>query len=80
MALARRDGERIRAPREGAIAVEIAFLARYGMPPGPLLAATRAAHDGVTADQALLADGLMREEDFYRLLARHLGAPNFARK
>ncbi len=77
MALARRDGERIRAPREGAIAVEIAFLARYGMPPGPLLAATRAAHDGVTADQALLADGLMREEDFYRLLARHLGAPQF---
>ncbi len=47
------------------------------MPPGPLLAATRAAHDGVTADQALLAEGPMREEDFYRLLARHLGAPYY---
>ena len=77
MASARRDGERLRIPREGAIAAEIAFLARYGMPPGPLLAATRAAHGGVTADQALLADGPMREEDFYRLLARHLGAPEF---
>jgi len=77
--LARRDGERIRLPREGAIAAEIAFLARYGMPPGPLLAATRAAQDGgVTADQALLADGPLREEDFYRLLARCLGAPQFS--
>ena len=74
---ARRDGERVRATREGGVAVEIAFLASYGMPPGPLLAATRAADDGVTADQALLAEGPMREEDFYRLLARHLGAPYY---
>jgi len=75
--LARRDGERVRGAREGGIAVEIAFLASYGMPPGPLLAATSAAHGGVTADQALLAEGPMREEDFYRLLARHLGAPYY---
>ena len=75
---ARRDGERVRGAREGAsIAAEIAFLASYGVPPGPLLAATRAAHGGVTADQALLAEGPMREDDFYRLLARHLGAPYY---
>ncbi|MGA2794141.1 MAG: glycosyltransferase [Roseiarcus sp.] len=73
----RRDSERVRGAREGGIAVEIAFLASYGMPPGPLLAATRAAHGGVTADQALVAEGPMREEDFYRLLARHLGAPYY---
>jgi len=74
----RRDGERVRGASEGAsIAAEIAFLASYGVPPGPLLAATRAAHGGVTADQALLAEGPMREEDFYRLLARHLGAPYY---
>jgi len=79
LASTRRDGERFRVPREGAIAPEIAFLARYGMPPGPLLAATHAAHEGrVTADQALLADGPLREEDFYHLLARHLGAPQFS--
>ena len=47
------------------------------MPPGPLIAATRAAHDGVSADQALLAEGPMREDEFYRLLARHLGAPYY---
>jgi hypothetical protein len=74
---ARRDSERVRGAREGAIAVEIAFLASYGVPPGPLLAATRAAHGAVTADQALLAEGPIREEDFYRLLARHLGAPYY---
>ncbi len=72
-----RDGERLRAPREGGIAAEIAFLASYGMPPGPLIAATRAARDGVSADQALLAEGPMREDEFYRLLARHLGAPYY---
>jgi hypothetical protein len=72
-----RDGARLRPAREGGVAAEIAFLGLYGMPPGPLLAATAAARRGLSADQVLLADGPVREDGFYRLLARHLGAPYF---
>ncbi len=42
-----------------------------------LLAATKAARCGVSSEQALLGEGLMSEEDFYRALARHLRAPYF---
>jgi cellulose synthase/poly-beta-1,6-N-acetylglucosamine synthase-like glycosyltransferase len=65
------------AGRDDGLAIEIAFLADYGVPYARLLAATRAAHGDVTADQALLAEGDMREEEFYRLLARHLALPYY---
>ena len=42
-----------------------------------LLAATKAARCGVSSEQALLGEGLMSEEDYYRALARHLHAPYF---
>jgi hypothetical protein len=57
------------------LAIEIAFLADYGVPRGPLLAATKAARDSLTADQALIGQDFIREDEFYRLLARHLRAP-----
>jgi glycosyltransferase XagB len=39
-----------------------------------LLAATWAARGFVTADQALIGEGFIREDEFYRLLAHHLRA------
>ena len=69
--------EPIFAEREGEVAFEIAFLEKYDVPLALLLAATHAARCGVAADQALLGEGLMREEEFYRLLARHLRAPYY---
>jgi glycosyltransferase XagB len=57
------------------LAIEIAFLADYGVPRGPLLAATKAARASLTADQALIGQDFIREDEFYRLLARHLRAP-----
>jgi cellulose synthase/poly-beta-1,6-N-acetylglucosamine synthase-like glycosyltransferase len=60
------------------VAEQIAFLAEHDVPPALLAAATRAATAaGVTAEQALFGEGLMREEEFYRLLARHLNVPYF---
>jgi cellulose synthase/poly-beta-1,6-N-acetylglucosamine synthase-like glycosyltransferase len=58
-------------------AIEIAFLADYGAPRETLLAATNAACGDVTADRALLGDGHMREDEFYRLLAHYLRAPYY---
>ena len=63
--------------RRDSLPIEIAFLADFGAPLGLLQAAARAARCGVTADQALLGEGYMREDDYYRLLARHLGAPYY---
>jgi glycosyltransferase XagB len=57
------------------IAIEIAFLADYGVPRGQLLAATRAARGSVAADQTLIGEGFIREDEFYRLLAHYLRAP-----
>jgi cellulose synthase/poly-beta-1,6-N-acetylglucosamine synthase-like glycosyltransferase len=55
---------------------EIAFLALYGEPPHALIAASEAARRyGVSADEALLGEGLMHDEVFYALLARHVKAP-----
>ena len=52
----------------------IAFLSAYGVPPGVLARAEQiAAAQGVRPEQALLACGLMREDDYYNALARHLG-------
>ncbi len=54
---------------------ELAFLAAQGVAPGLLAEAARAAERaGVTGEAALLTLGVS-EEVYYRLLARHLGAP-----
>lgn len=54
--------------------VEIAFLAHYGVPEATLhYAAVLARRQGVSADEALLAEGLVPEETFYRALAHYLG-------
>jgi cellulose synthase/poly-beta-1,6-N-acetylglucosamine synthase-like glycosyltransferase len=65
------------ASRAGAdIAPEIAFLAAQGVEPGRLLSAMAAARRaGVSADQALLGEGLLGEEAYYCALARHLRLP-----
>ena len=60
----------------GDFAPEIAFLATQGIAPGSLLQAeAAAARDGVSAEQALLGEGLLDEEAFYRALARRLRLP-----
>jgi hypothetical protein len=60
----------------GELAPEIAFLAVQGCAPGALLRAEAAARrDGVSAEQALLGEGLIDEEGYYRALARRLRLP-----
>jgi cellulose synthase/poly-beta-1,6-N-acetylglucosamine synthase-like glycosyltransferase len=60
----------------GDFAPEIAFLAVQGVEPGLLLRAMAAARAaGVSADRALLGEGLLGEEVYYRALARHLRLP-----
>jgi len=74
----RRERERASWDR-GDIAPEIAFLGAYGVGPGTLLQAMRAAEGcGASADEALLAEGLMGHDAYYRALARHLRVPFFA--
>ena len=52
---------------------EIAFLAGFGVPMALLqYAAKLARRQGVSADAALLGEGLVDEEVFYRALADHL--------
>ncbi len=56
-----------------ALPEEIAFLPAYGVPSQVLnYAAALSRRQGVSADAALLAEGLMEEEDFYRALADYL--------
>jgi glycosyltransferase XagB len=56
-----------------AIPQEIAFLAAYGVPRELLqYAADLARRQGVSPDAALLAEGLMEEQNFYRSLADYL--------
>jgi glycosyltransferase XagB len=62
---------------ENVYAPQIAFLSAYGATPATLIAATEAARCGVTSEQALLGEGLMREETYYRALARQLRAPYY---
>ena len=59
------------------IAFEIALLADQGVARASRLAATRAADSKIWADEALLGEGHMREDAFYRLLARHVGLPYY---
>ncbi|WP_166144158.1 glycosyltransferase family 2 protein [Methylosinus sp. RM1] len=55
---------------------EIAFLAAHGAPLVLLqYGATIARRQGVTADVALIAEGLIPEERFYRILATELSVP-----
>jgi glycosyltransferase XagB len=65
------------APRWGAgLPPEIAFLARHAAHAGVLLVATLEADKcDAPGDHALLGEGLMRDEVFYRLLADHLSTP-----
>ncbi len=56
--------------------VEIAFLLDHGVAPALLdRAAVIARRQGVSADRALIAEGLLSEAFFYRALAAELGAP-----
>ena len=69
-------GRRPPPPRSTAsrpIPVEIAFLSAHGVPEQVLqFAAATARRQGVCADEALLAEGLVCEDVFYRALAKHL--------
>jgi len=59
------------APRQPP--VEIAFLTAYGVPVEALHYATSLARrQGVSADAALIAEGIVAEDVFYRALADHL--------
>ncbi len=69
---------REQARNHGELAAEIAFLASQGVGLSPLLEAMRVAkRDGVSADAALLGEGLLPEEDYFHALARHLRVPYF---
>lgn len=60
----------------GVLPVEIAFLARHGVPAAALRqAAARAARIGVDPAREVLASGLVDERRFYRALAAELGLP-----
>jgi len=68
--------ERLPGPKAPAYAAEIAFLALYGGLPNVLMAASETARRcGVLGDEALLGEGLMHDEAFYALLAKHVKAP-----
>ncbi|MFY9626758.1 MAG: glycosyltransferase, partial [Methylocystis sp.] len=58
----------------GALPPEIAFLLSFGVPAALLqYAATLARRQGVSADAALLAEGLVSEDSFYRAFADYVG-------
>lgn len=60
------------------IPLEIAFLARYGVPRETLAAAAATAiRCGVSPEQALLGEGAIAEDRFYRRLADRLGVPYY---
>jgi glycosyltransferase involved in cell wall biosynthesis len=63
-------------PARGEPPREIAFLADYGARREALVRASEIAHDvGVPPEAALLGEGLVSEEMFYRALADRIGAP-----
>ena len=74
-----RAGAKRAASREtrgspAAIPVEIAFLSDYGVPQEALhYGGVLARRQGVSADAALIAEGIVAEETYYRALAAHLG-------
>jgi cellulose synthase/poly-beta-1,6-N-acetylglucosamine synthase-like glycosyltransferase len=74
--ITRREPAGSAARVSGELAPEIAFLAAQGCAPGALLKAEAAARrDGVSAEQALLGEGLIGEEEYYLALARRLRLP-----
>jgi glycosyltransferase XagB len=74
-ALARPAAPRAREPAARFLPVEIGFLSDHGAPFEVLRYAARLARrQGVLADEALLAEGLLTEESYYRALASHIGA------
>jgi len=63
---------------DGEFAPEIAFLAAQECAPDALRQAESAARrDSVSAEQALLGEGLIGEDAYYRALARHLRLPYY---
>jgi hypothetical protein len=74
----RRQGARAFPPSPSDIPIEIAFLEDYGVPRATLIEAREIARRcGVSADAALLGEGLISEEGFYRSLADRLDAPYY---
>jgi glycosyltransferase XagB len=72
---ARQFALRAREPAPRALPIEIGFLRDYGVSFETLhSAATLARRQGVYADEALLAEGLVTEGTYYRALADRLGA------
>ncbi len=68
--------ERVHAGRAAAWPPSLSFLATQRVPPGLLLEALDAGRrSGVNPVAALLANGAISEEDYYRALARNLGVP-----
>ncbi len=64
------------APTRTALPPEIAFLLAHGVPGAVLREGARiAARTGVPADEAILKNGFLGEDEFYRALAREIGAP-----
>ena len=52
----------------------LSFLSSYGVSPNVLMqASAEAARADVRPERALIANGLVAEDDYYRALARHLG-------
>jgi cellulose synthase/poly-beta-1,6-N-acetylglucosamine synthase-like glycosyltransferase len=74
------EASRARLPRrflprfQPALPPSIGFLTAYGVAPDNLMQALlQAGQSGVRPEVALMASGLVTEEDYYRALARHLG-------
>jgi len=57
---------------------ELAFLAQQGLPPEAVSRVFAAIGGGAATLHALLAEGVIREESYYRALARHLGCEYYS--
>jgi len=67
--------------REGfgrALPPELAFVARQGLPPEAISRIAAATGEGAATLHALLAEGVLREDNYYRALARHLGCEYYS--
>ncbi|MBJ6124560.1 glycosyltransferase [Microvirga splendida] len=74
-----RQGLADRAAQSTALPIEIGFLSHHGHAPEVLWqAAAFAQAAGVSADEYLIREGLIPEDEFYRALAAELGLPFLA--
>src|SRR5688572_25302411 len=74
-----RQGLADRTVQSTALPIEIGFLSSHGYAPELLWqAAIFAQAAGVTADEFLIKEGMVPEDDFYRALAAELGLPFIA--